>query len=208
MNLFLVFSLSTLVGLLFLYLPKCVKYLRLSWKIRDSSGLIPLIGIIPEFIGIDLHEFFKVITKYNNKIKDDVEKVWFGPQVVIVINSPEAMQKVLNAKECLDKPWMLKFFGIERASLFGSLDAWRVHRKIMNGGFNPQNLKSFVTVFNKKSRVLIDSFKSNCDDGKEFDVFPLMSAFFLDTILSAALDLDVDIMNDEKKLSYVQYFDE
>jgi hypothetical protein len=34
-----------------------------------------------------------------------------------------------------------------------------------------------------------------------------MSAFFLDTILNAALDLDIDILNHKNKDDFVEYFD-
>lgn len=201
-----VFAISTGTVLLTIYLVKWIKFLKLTSKLPDSSGLIPLVGILPQLIGADLHDLYKLFIKYE-KIAKSFGKIWMGHEVIIFVNTPDNMQKVLNSKDCLDKPKFFRFFGIERGSLFGTLEAWRLHRKILNPGFNPQVLKSFVSVFDSKSRNLIKSFHSKCDQD-EFDVFPQMSAFFLDTILTAALDLDVDILNDNKKDEYVQHFDE
>lgn len=206
MLLLAVFAITTGIVLLTIYLVKLIKFLKMVNKIPDSSGLIPFIGILPQLIGADLHDLYKIFIKYEKTVKG-VGKFWMGHEVLVLVNSPDNMQKVLNSKECLDKPAFFKYFGIERGSLFGSLEAWRVHRKVLNPGFNPQLLKSFVSVFDRKSRNLIKSFHSKCDQ-EEFDVFPQMSAFFLDTILTAALDLDVDILNDSKKNEYVEYFDE
>lgn len=200
------FTITTVISLVIFYLPKCIKYLTLASKIDDRSGLIPLIGILPEMINCDLHGLFNMMIKYCSNT-ENIQKVWFGPQVVVLINSPDDTQKVLNSKECLDKPGFMKYFGIERASLFGTLDAWRVHRKVLNPGFSPVILKNFVPMFDERSRVLIKSFEAKINQ-EEFDVFPEMSAFFLDTILRAALDLDKDILNDSKKDEYVKGFDE
>lgn len=128
---------------------------------------------------------------------------------MVLINTPEAMQRVLTSKvECLDKPKFFKCFRLQRASLFGSLEAWRVHRKILNPAFSISVLKSFIPLFDVKSKKLIKGLETQCDDGREFDVFPHMSAFFLETILQAALDLDVDILNSEKKDEYLTNYDE
>lgn len=206
MLLLTVFTIATGTVLLAIHLVKWIKFLKMTSKLPDSSGLIPLLGIIPKMIGADLHDLFELFIKQEKNVKG-IGKFWMGHEVLVIINTPENIQKVLNSKECLDKPKFFKFFGIERGSLFGSLESWRVHRKVLNPGFSPQLLKSFVSVFDKKSRNLIKSFHEKCNQ-EEFDVFPQMSAFFLETILSAALDLDVDILNDKKKKEYVDHFDD
>lgn len=203
----LVLITTTGIFLLISYLLKWRKFLVMASKIPSPKGSIPLVGIFPEFLGKDLHGLFEVLMNYEKTVGERMEKVWFGPEMVVIINTPERMQKVLNSKECLDKPKFFKFFGIEQASLFGSLYAWRRHRKILNPAFNMQILKTFVPVFDKKSRKLVKNFEPLCGQ-KEFDIFPHMSAFFLETILNAALDLNVDILNDKDKDKYVQHFDE
>lgn len=205
----LVLVLIVTTGIFFIIslLLKWRKFLVMASKIPNVKGTISLVGIVPQILGKDLQGLFEVIQRCEKKVDDQLEKIWFGPEILIVIKTPERMQKVYNAKECLDKPRFLKHFGIQQASLFGTLDAWRRHRKILNPAFSMQILKTFVPVFDKKSRKLVKSFEPMLEQ-KEFDIFPQMSAFFLETILNAALGLDKDILNDEKKIEYVQHFDE
>ncbi len=124
-----------------------------------------------------------------------------------MVSSPENMQKVLNSKECLDKPEFFKCFRLQNASLFGTLEAWRSHRRILNPAFSHQILKTFVPIFDDSSRKLCKFLESR-NGGDEFDIFPTMSAFFLETFLKTSLDLDVDILNDEEKDEYLKYYDE
>lgn len=212
----LVIELIIFVGICVIlnYFLKRKKFFELASKIPGPREHIPLIGVLPEFIGADLKKIFKIVLKYENRFRG-ISKVWFGPELIIVINTPEAMQKVLNSKECLDKPKFFKCFRLQQASLFGSLEAWRSHRKILNPAFSICVLKSFIPLFDSNSKKLINALRThsdNCEDDdavmNEFDVFPHMSAFFLETILQAALDLDVDILNNEKKDEYLKYYDE
>lgn len=201
----LIFSVA--VCLIFNYFFKRRRFLQLAAKIPGPKEHIPLIGILPEFIGADLKKIFDIIMKYQNRYECP-SKVWFGPELMILISTPEAMQRVLNSKECLDKPNFFKCFRLQRASLFGSLEAWRSHRKILNPAFSICVLKSFIPLFDVNSRKLMKVLSDHCGQPEEFDVFPYMSAFFLETILQAALDLDVDILNNEKKDEYLKYYDE
>lgn len=203
----LVLLTTTGIFLIISYLLKWRKFLIMASKIPSIKGSIPLIGVFPEFLGKDLHDLFEIVMKVEKSVEHKLEKLWFGPEVIVIVNTPDRMQKVLNSKECLDKPSFFKFFGIEQASLFGSLGAWRRHRKILNPAFSMQILKTFVPVFDSKSRKLVKNFSPLCEK-EEFDIFPHMSAFFLETILNAALDLNVDILNDKDKEKYVQHFDE
>lgn len=203
----LVLITTTGIFLVISYFLKWRKFLLMASEIPGPKGHIPLVGIFPQFLGKDLHGLFEVVMRYERSVGHRFEKVWFGPEMLVVINTPDRMQKVLNAKECLDKPKFFKFFGIEQASLFGSLDAWRRHRKILNPAFSMQILKTFVPIFDAKSSKLVKNFESLCGK-EEFDIFPHMSAFFLETILNAALDLNVDILGDKDKDKYVQHFDE
>jgi cytochrome P450 family 4 len=197
---------ATCICFIIYFVLKRRKFLELAAKIPGPSEHIPLIGVLPEFIGADLKKIFDIVLKYQNRIECP-GKVWFGPELMVLVSTPETMQKVLNSKECLDKPKFFKCFRLQQASLFGTLDAWRSHRKVLNPAFSIQVLKTFVPLFDKNSKKLLKVLDARC--GKvQFDIFPFMSAFFLETILNAALDLDVDIQNNAKKDEYLKYYDE
>lgn len=196
---------SVVICLICNYFIRRWRFFSLASKIPGPKEHIPLIGILPEFIGADLKKIFNVILKYQNTL-GGLGKVWFGTELMVIICTPDAMQKVLNSRECLDKPKFFKCFRLQRASLFGKLDAWRSHRKILNPAFSIQVLKTFVPLFDDKSRKLIKLLNAQCGT-REFDVFSYMSAFFLETILKAALDLDIDVLNNEKD-EYLKYYDE
>lgn len=183
------------------------KFFSLASKIPGPKWHIPLIGILPELIGADLHDLFKIGVKYTKECKSII-KVWFGPEIMLIIKSADHVQKVLNSRECLDKPKFFKFFGVEQGSLFGTYNAWKSHRKILTPAFNPQLLKNFVPVFDKNSRNLIKLLNKEKCGGDEFDIHPFMSILFLETILSAGLDLNIDIQSSGKRDEIVKYFEE
>lgn len=207
MSTILVLIFTTFFFLVTSYLFRIRRFLYLASKIPSPKGHFPFIGVVPLFVGADLHDIVDIFLKFYEILGEGFKKIWFGNQIVVVVITPEVAQQVLNAKECLDKPNFFKFFGLPNATLHGTLDGWKRHRRILNPAFNIQMLKSFVPTFDEKSRKLVKSFQSLCDK-EHFDVFPHNSAFFLETILNAALDLKIDIMNHEDKEFYVQHFDE
>lgn len=205
--LFFTLLLFTGIFLIISLLLRWKKFLMMASKLPGPKGQIPLVGILPHFIGADLHDLFCITMEFIKESKN-ILKVWFGPELVIVVSNPDLVQKVLNSKECLDKPNFFKYFGIQNASLFGTYDAWKRHRKILNPAFNPLILKEFVPTFDKKSRTLIKNLSEKCELNEEFNVYPYMSIFFLETILSAGLDLEVDIQMSGERDDYVKYFEE
>lgn len=207
MSTVLVLIVTTLIFLTISYIFRIRRFLYLASKIPSPRGHIPFIGVVPLFFGAELHDVVDILLKLYEKVGRSFLKFWFGNEIVIVVTTPEVAQQVLNAKECLDKPNFFGFFGLPNATLHGTLDGWKRHRRILNPAFNIQILKTFVPTFDEKSKKLVMSFQSLCGKG-DFDVFPHNSAFFLETILNAALDLKIDIMNHEDKEFYVQHFDE
>lgn len=202
----LVLFVFTAIFLVINFIVKWRKFLILASKIPGPKGHIPLIGVLPEFIGADLQDLFNIGLRYV-KTSGSLVKLWFGPELIVGITTAENIQKVLNSKECLDKPKFFRFFGIQQASLFGTFEAWKRHRKILNPAFSPQVLKDFVPIFDDKSRILIKNLREQCDKS-EFNIYPHMSIFFLESILSAGLDLHVDIQTSGLREDYVKYFEE
>jgi cytochrome P450 len=124
-------------------------------------------------------------------------KAWIGPCLFVGVVKPEDVKKVMNSKECLDKPFVIKFAGL-KGSLFGDLNYWYPHRKILNPYFGAKHLLNIIPIFNEKVAILMDNLKKL--DGKgDFNVFYTMTALTLETILKV-MDYDVDIQNQKSEI--------
>lgn len=207
MSSILVLITTTLFFFIFGYFFRLRRFLYLASKIPSPKGHLPFIGGVTIFLGADLSDVVDILIRMYEKYGVGFYKGWFGMEIMIPVLTPELAQQVFNSKECLDKPKIFRFFGLPNATLHGTLAGWKKHRKILNPAFNIQVLRSFVPIFDAKSKKLVKSFEPFVDN-EEFDVFPHNSAFFLETILNAALDLEIDIMNHEDKEFYVKHFDE
>lgn len=202
----LVILFATLICFTLFQLLKWRKFLVLASKIPGPKGYLPFIGILPDFINGDSRSLFHTMVNLA-KVIQCPGKVWLGHELVVFVHTPENIQKVLNSKECLDKPKFYKFFKVPQGSLFGFVDDWRRHRKILNPGFNLEILKTFIPLFDAKSKKLIKIFNSKCGES-QFDVYPHMINFFLEATLNAIFDFDVDIQKEENKDNFAQILDE
>lgn len=202
----LVFLAATLVFFAFIQLLKWKNFLVLASKIPGPKGYLPFIGILPDFINGDARSLFRTVIDLA-KIIQCPGKVWLGPELLVFVHTPENIQKVLNSKECLDKPSFYRFFRIPQGTLFGHVEPWKRHRKILNPGFSLENLKNFLPLFDEKSKKLIKIFDSKCNES-QFDVYPHMICFFLEATLNAIFDYDVNIQMDANKDNFAQILDE
>lgn len=171
------------------------RFFYLASKIPRSNYDFSWKGI-RETLSADNKKIFHHI--YNSvKDCDGIVKTWLGPVLFVILNHPEDIKIVWNSKDCYDKPYFVKFPGIYKGSLFGEIEYWHSHRKILDPFFGSQKMKNFLDIFNKSTKVLTDKIESKAG-GSEFDIFHYMTALTLETILGA-MELDVDIQNLEEK---------
>lgn len=189
------------------YIYRIRRFLLLASKIPSPKGHIPFIGAIPIFLRAELHDLIKIFLGLYEKFGKDFYKIWFGNEIYIPILNPEMAKQIINSKKCLARPNFFTFFGLPHATFHGSLENWRIHRKILNPAFNIKILKTFIPTFNEKSKKMVKSLECFVDKG-EFDIFPHNACFFLENILNINLDLEIDIMNHEDKEFYIRHFDE
>jgi cytochrome P450 len=123
----------------------------------------------------------------------DIVKTWLGPVLFIMVNSPEHVKIVLNAKECIDKPYFLKLSYLNKGTLFGKPDLWLAHRKILNPYFGTQPVRDFIPIFNAKTKTLIRVLKRH-ESGNEFNIFHYFIALTIENIITV-MELDVNIMD-------------
>jgi cytochrome P450 len=83
-------------------------------------------------------------------------------------------------------------------SLFGPIDIWHRHRKILDPFFGAQKLKVLLPLFDEKSKKLTEMMKKHVNQG-EIDIFFNMAALTLETVLSA-MEFEVDLQNMDQKV--------
>lgn len=171
------------------------RFFYLASKIPRSDYDFSLKGI-KEALTADNKTIFKKIYESLEKI-DGIAKTWLGPVLFVILNDPADIKIVWNTKICHDKPYFVKFPGIYDGSLFGTMEAWQSHRKILDPFFGTQRTKNFLMIFDEKSKVLTEKVGEKLGKG-QFDIFHYMTALTLETILNA-MELDVDIQNLEDK---------
>lgn len=177
-------------------------------KIPSVKNQIPFIGIAAWFANADEKKFFKIMCEENEEeFNKSPIKIWFGTELFVFVNTPEHIKAVFNSKACLDKPSFVKIPDFEKGTIFGDLNYWQNHRKILNPSFNVKVLKSFVKIFDDQSRKLVNVLEPKCD-GNDVDIFCEASGLFLESILATSLNLEVDIIgNDAWKKEIVENFE-
>jgi hypothetical protein len=188
---------TTLCVLLLKFLWKWKRFLYLASKIPKSQFDFSWKGIL-DAINADNKIVFKMIYESLENV-NGLAKTWLGPVLFVIISLPEDVRIVMNSRDCLDKPYFIKYPGdIFEGSLFGSLKYWHSHRKILDPYFGQRKLKNFLALFDEKSKVLTENIAEKLGKG-EFDVFHYMTALTLEIILNA-MELKVDIQNLDSKL--------
>jgi cytochrome P450 len=166
-------------------------------KIPLSSYGVSIRSLFEAILGDTSVLFEKIYQELNGK---GLTASFLGSMVAINVLSPEDVKIVFNSKACVDKPSFLsKFFtGLSKGSLFGSVDTWHSHRRILNPFFGLQSLRTFVIpIFNRKVSILMANIEKMKGKG-EFNVLHHMTALTLETILSV-MEFERDIQNQETK---------
>jgi cytochrome P450 len=173
------------------------RFIYLISKIPLSSYDVPIRSFFEAILG-DTSVFFEN-TRKELKGKG-LTASFLGSMVTINVLSPEDIKIVFNSKACVDKPSFIKkiFQGGEKGSLFGPLEIWQTHRRILNPFFGLQSLRTIVIpIFNRKVSVLLSNIEKMKGKG-EFNVLHHMSALTLETIFSV-MEFERDIQNQETK---------
>ena len=149
-------------------------------------------------------ERFELLTEYSFKYPDII-KGWFGPEIVIVVNNPDKVQKVLMSQKCLEK-WSL-FYNLTGREL-GLVAAstkrkWKEHRKFFNFSFSLKILESFTQVFIDQSKVLCKHLEKEAESGKEFDISAYAKRSSFDVLCATSLGTDMNTLLTDKNYEKV-----
>lgn len=142
-------------------------------------------------------ERFKVFGELCLQYSDSV-KIWFGPKLVVFVNHPDRIQKVLLSQKCADK-WNLFYDLMERETALTASRAtprWKEHRKFFNNCFISLAIDTFAKAFADCSDDLVVNLKKH-SDGMEFDFLPLAKKFSFCIVCETALDMKTKDLFDE-----------
>lgn len=136
-------------------------------------------------------ERFRRINEYSGKYPDMV-KIWLGMKLVIFVNHPDRIKKVMMSSKCLEKMniiyrLMERDSGLISAS---TRNKWKEHRKFFNFSFNLNIVESFLPSFVECSESLVDNLSKEAEM-EEFDFFVHAKKVSFDMLCGTTLGLNI-----------------
>lgn len=155
-------------------------------KLKAFSKItgLPILGVGGRFIGQNNEEVMRTLDHLYYEAKPPFQ-AWLGPALIVGISDPEDMQTILNADQCLDKPYMYRFLRNITGLLASRREIWKQHRKALNPTFSTKVINSFIPIFNVKAKILADQMDKNV--GTSFDIYRPIFKALTDTIVNTAL---------------------
>ncbi|KAK6631175.1 hypothetical protein RUM43_014271 [Polyplax serrata] len=118
-----------------------------------------------------------------------VVKGVLGGKLYIFLADPRDIEIILNSQTHIDKSPEYEFFKpwLGDGLLISTGDKWRSHRKIIAPTFHHNVLKSFIGLFNKNSKAIIEKMEKEI--GNYFDVHDYMSTVTVDILIETAMGI-------------------
>ncbi|XP_031638168.1 cytochrome P450 4c21-like [Contarinia nasturtii] len=180
----------------FLYKRRATKLTKNILKIDDY----PLVGCGFRFMGKNNEEILDTLKDLCNNKTPFVG--WFGPQSFVVIDHPDEIQTVMNAKGCIEKSLLYNFFN-RGIGLFAAPAAiYKVQRKQLAASFSNPITWSFLPIFNQKANSLVRNVSQHVGKG-HFDIMHLSSCCTLDIVCESVLGTNMKIQDGEN-LDYME----
>lgn len=148
----------------------------------------------------EFYQLFKTITK---PAKSSPRAFWMGNDFDVIVDDLEQIQDLLASKHCTDKADFYKFLFFTKGLLLSGGSLWRSHRKLIEPAFNLNILKSFIPVFNNKTKIFLGKV-DECVNGPQFDISELLAPLALDNILATTTGLEKNIQT-EKNNAYLEH---
>lgn len=162
----------------------------LARAIPQVEGTWPLLGHLPFNVGQTPQQQF-LINCTHARPGPSPRKYWLGNVLFVVIDDPEQLQKVLTSKYCVDKPFYYDGLYFKKGLLVANGNMWRTHRRLCDPAFNLNILKSFLTIFNDKTKILLKILDEKVG-GPEFDIYESMAPYALDNIIATSMGIKTD----------------
>ncbi|EEB11101.1 cytochrome P450, putative [Pediculus humanus corporis] len=174
-----------------LYIAEKIQSLSRQFKISKSipgpPGL-PYIGVV--HFGLIQPEGLVKFAFELGEAYGSVVKGVLGGKLYIFLSDPRDIEIILSSHTYIDKSPEYKFFKpwLGDGLLISTGDKWRSHRKLIAPTFHHNVLKSFIGLFNKNSKTIINKMEKEI--GKTFDVHDYMSTVTVDILIETAMGIN------------------
>lgn len=120
-----------------------------------SAFNYPVIGVGGFLIGRSKYDIFATVNEVFENQPDSVTAgySWLGPQLVITLTDPDDLKTVLTSDNCLDKPYVYKFFNSNNSLLSAPKEQWKHDRRQLNPTLNNKIVAKYLPIFNAKAKV-------------------------------------------------------
>lgn len=181
-------------------------FIEKRWQLQQLN--IPDLSMFPFFIEIfypivklaivSAEERFKILAGFSWD-NPDMMKLWMGHQMVVFVNSPDRIKKILLSPRCQDK-WSKVYDLMQRSNglIAATTKKWKDPHKLFNHLFKAKAIESLVPAFAEFSDVLCADIVKEVGQ-QEFDFFEYTKRFCFDVVCSTVIGIDV---NDQSTRAY------
>lgn len=186
-------------------------YIHVKWKFGfwkrlgvPSPDYFPYIGGMAEIQKQGIYEFDKnLITKYGR-----VVGLQIGGNPSLLIADPEIIKNI-SVKEFSKAPNRFQHFSGSKNEMRHGLtavedDHWRFMRNTLLPTFSSGKMRKMDPLLRVKYKLLLDSLKTNADEGKPIDFKQTFGAYTMDVIASLGFGMDINSQTNPDNL-FVTY---
>ncbi|XP_001651422.2 cytochrome P450 4c21 [Aedes aegypti] len=176
-----------LVLLLILLVDSTLKHHvgKFARSLESVSPNYPLLGSATVFLG---HSEERRFENFMNMLRqvDRIGKGWLGPQLMFYVAHPELVQKVLTDPNCSEKPFFYEFSRLTHGLFSAKYSIWKPNRKALNPTMNVKMLNSFVPIFERFSRSMVEKLKCY-PEGTPVDILDFTTECALEMVCGTTL---------------------
>ncbi|XP_068085804.1 cytochrome P450 4C1-like isoform X1 [Anabrus simplex] len=180
-----------------IFLLSCVFVFKFWWSRRRLRQLgnkipgpptLPLLGNIIQCLG-GPRQMFVLFHQQWSQNEGRCFKLWIGPLLYAIVTSPEDAEQVLVKTRVLNRDrYTMKVLSrfIGNGLVTCTSQTWKKQRRVIAPSMQYKILDSYIPVFNKQSRILVDKLKKFAD-GNTFNLMSPLVAFTGYTISETAI---------------------
>ncbi|RDD36935.1 Cytochrome P450 4F4 [Trichoplax sp. H2] len=160
-------------------------------------------GNVSDFDGSFSQSLLKIDRQYSRKYA-----LYYGIwHPVLAINHPDTIRMALKkpfSKDTDAMKYVRDWTGDGILTSNGAL--WARNRRLLTPAFHFDVLRSYVSIYNECTDILIEKWKNNC--GKCIEIFDDMSRLTFDVLLRCAFSANLNLQTSEKRHPFLLATDE